>query len=148
MVKSSIGDFQANVGKASADVGVVGAYVMGSILIIIGIVMGIMALIPRSPTNCDVENSRRQASFQCTPPVVSQINCVRATKTLAQEQQRCSSKRRNLWLLLGLLLIPLAMGLVWYSRWWRHLVHHNRGAAQVGGAMAEINIAESIFDRN
>ena len=148
MVKSSIGDFQANVGNVSADVGVVAAYVMAVILIIVGIVMGIMALIPTSPINCDIDQLRTQASFQCTPPVISQVNCDMANKTLAQEQQRCSIKRRNLWLLLGLLLIPLAIGLVWYSRWWMHLVHTNRGAAQVGGAMAEINIAESIFGRD
>uniref|UniRef100_A0A6C0LGU1 Uncharacterized protein n=1 Tax=viral metagenome TaxID=1070528 RepID=A0A6C0LGU1_9ZZZZ len=49
----SVGNFQANVGIFSADIGVIISYITAGILILIAIGLAITALVPMKPWDCN-----------------------------------------------------------------------------------------------
>lgn len=88
------------------------------------------------PWDCDdLKQLRQNEIVQCIPPSVDSRICNDAK----DEIKRCNTKVKHTWLLLFLLLIPLAVLIVIFSKWWKHYVHTNRTAAQVGGTLFELN---------
>ena len=128
---SKLGDFQANVGIYSADVGLIGSYIVAGIMIIAGILLAILAFVPMAPGDCN------KASI-CLQYGNNSNKC-------KVETDRCNKKTKNYGLLFFLLLIPLAIGLVLYNRWWKNYVHTNKTAAQIGGTLFEMNQAANLF---
>lgn len=127
----SVGDFQANVGQFSGDLGVIMSYIFAGFLIIVGIVMAVFSFVPMGPLDCTKDE-------QCSTFGEQSQECKDETK-------RCNKKTKHPWLLLFLLLIPLAVLIVLVSKWWDHLVHTNKTAAQIGGTMFELQTAKDIF---
>lgn len=138
----SVGDFQENVGIFSADIGVIISYITAGILIIIAIGLAIAAFVPMKPWDCkdldDLKQLRQNEIAMCTPPVNQKI-CKDAQNDYNNEKKRCDTKVKQTWLLWFLLLIPLAVLIVIFSKWWDHYVHTNKTAAQVGGTLFELN---------
>ena len=116
-----VGDFQANVGKTSADIGVFVSYITAGILTLIAIGLAIAAFIPMKPFGCDDDSGD------------------------PQEKQRCSKKTQQFWLLWFLFLIPIAVLIVFGSKWWDNFVHHNKTGAQIGGTMFELNTLKDFI---
>jgi len=139
----SVGDFQANVGIFSADIGVIISYVTAGILILIAIGLAITAFVPMKPWNCeDQQELNSDIQSNCKLDKTS-IMC----KDAIEENKRCNTKIKHLWLLWFLLLIPFAVLIVVFSKWWDHYVHTNKTAAQVGGTLFELNTLKN-FMRN
>tara|TARA_B100001093_G_C26679843_1_gene949947 strand:+ start:70 stop:624 length:555 start_codon:yes stop_codon:yes gene_type:complete len=154
----SFGDFQANVGRASAKASVVGAWIFAVILGIIGIVLAIFAFIPRyKDEDCQDELSDAKKSLSnCnearkSAPVVPNQSVV--TRSCDDEKDKVASltksckKTRNYLLLLGLLLIPIGVLIVWGAKAWDHRVQSSRSAAQFGGALTEASIVSDMLQR-
>lgn len=139
----SVGDFQANVGIFSADIGVIISYVTAGILILIAIGLAITALIPMKPWDCENQQELNSDIQSNCGQDESSILC----KNAQEENNRCNTKIKHLWLLWFLLLIPFAVLIVLFSKWWDHYVHTNRTAAQVGGTLFELNTLKN-FMRN
>ena len=138
----SVGNFQANVGIFSADIQVIISYITAGILILVAIGLAIRAFIPIKPLNCKDENELDKDIIQnCNEPEKSPILCQDAQS----EKKRCNTKEKPIWLLWFLLLIPLAVIIVLFSRWWDHYVHSNRTAAQVGGTLFELNTLKNLM---
>ena len=135
----SVGDFQANVGIFSSDVHLMITYILAGILIIIGVILSIVALIPLKPWDCQnlkrLEQEQEEACLPYTSGPEESPECSFATNVLEEEGTRCNTKVRHYKLLWFLVLIPFAVITVLISRGWNHLVHTNRTAAQIGGAM-------------
>lgn len=136
-----VGDFQANVGKASADIDVIVSYIIAGILILVAIGFAIVAFIPMKPDNCDDDyiNDICHSAF---------YNSDQTKKCLDNENKRCSKKKPNHMFLLFLILIPIAVIIVILARVWDHAVHTNKTIAQIGGTMAEVGMARDILGRN
>ena len=145
-----IGNFQAGVGKVGAEIGVVISTIFAVILIIVAITMVIFALIPVKPWDCPdrVTSSQQQVEAMCTIHPVNSDECTNQRTDLDNAKQYCSTKHKRLYLLFGLLLIPLALLMIWLSHWWRREVHHSKTAAQVGGTMFELGAFGDLFGRN
>ena len=139
----SVGNFQANVGIFSADIGVIISYVTAGILILVAIGLAITAFVPMKPWDCDdLKQLRQNEIVMCTPPVDQKI-----CNDAKDEIKRCNTNVKQTWLLWFLLLIPLAVLIVLFSKWWDHYVHTNKTAAQVGGTLFELNTLKN-FMRN
>jgi hypothetical protein len=143
----SVGDFQANVGIFSADIGVIISYVTAGILILIAIGLAITAFVPMKPWDCGDLNDLKQTMLnECPSPQLPQV-CNNAKDNYNKEEKRCNTKVKQTWLLWFLLLIPLAILIVIFSKWWDNFVHKNKTAAQVGGTLFELNTLKN-FMRN
>ena len=143
----SVGNFQANVGIFSADIGVIISYVTAVILILIAIGLAIAAFVPMKPWDCtDLDDLKQTMKTECPNPQFPKV-CKDAQTDYNNEKKRCNTKVKQTWLLWFLLLIPLAVLIVIFSRWWKHYVHTNRTAAQVGGTLFELNTLKN-FIRN
>ena len=145
----SLGNFQANVGIFSADIGVIMSYIIAGILIITSIILAVFAFIPMNPQNCDdLDTLKQDKLFNCDKTKISYDNskCNNATDTYNDEKNRCSKKVKNTWLLFFLLLIPLAIFIIFFSKWWKNYVHHNKTAAQVGGTLFELNTLKNLIN--
>ena len=142
----SIGDFQANVGIFSADLSVMISYITAAILVIIAIGLGITAFIPMKPWDCgDLDSKKKFMNEVCDN--YQDPTCKDAKQDYNDEKERCNTKVKNTWLLWFLLLIPLAVLIIVFSKWWDHYVHTNKTAAQVGGTLFELNTLKN-FIRN
>jgi hypothetical protein len=132
-----IGDTQQKVGEVGATIGVVTATIFGVILILIGIGAIIMAFIPMSTCldngiNCITDD-------QC----VGEDKCDHNTGKCVT----CDGKKtKHYWFIgLGIFLIAIAIGMMWFSRWWSHYSHTNRTAAQIGAVGMEVGWLRDIF---
>ena len=145
-ITKSVGDFQANVGIFSADIGVIISYVTAGILILIAIGLAITALIPMKPWDCkDLDDLKQTMETECNTTLVDPKICKDAQNDYTNEKKRCNTKIKHLWLLWFLLLIPLAVLIVIFSKWWDHYVHSNKTAAQVGGTLFELNTLKNFM---
>ena len=113
------GTFQANVGKVSADVNVVVAWIFGVLMIMAAIGMAIAAAIPMETIGCDKDKDPNNPDCK---------------------------KQHHLEFLWGLILIPLAILIILSATWWRGVTRRNKTAAQVGGAVAEVEFVKQIFN--
>lgn len=111
------GDFQADVGRVSAKVNVFGAWVFFAFACLIAIGLTVYALIPVKV---------------CTP------------KPGTQEEE-CKKEQKNKPFLWSLLLIPFGGLVVGGSYFWLKIVKKNKTAAQIGGTMAELQLAKSLL---
>ena len=139
----SVGNFQANVGIFSADIGVIISYVTAVILILIAIGLAITAFVPMQPINCDDLDFLKQTKNSACNNEQS-IVCNVAKDNYNNEEKRCNTKVKQTWLLWFLLLIPLAVLIVIFSKWWDNYVHTNKTAAQVGGTLFELNTLKNL----
>lgn len=140
----SVGNFQANVGIFSADIGVIISYITACILILIAIGLAITAFVPMKPWDCESnEDLQNDINKFCKNKQDKSLICIDARENLT----RCNTKVKQTWLLWFLLLIPLAILIVIFSKWWKHYVHTNKTAAQVGGTLFELNTLKN-FMRN
>lgn len=114
---NSLGNFQADVGKFDANMGVISAYIFAAFLIIIAIIFTVLALEKTKSADC-VEKSKNP--------------------------ENCEEKRRYeyLW---ALILIPIAIAIVYFSKMWKNFVYKNKTAAQIGGTMFEYNTVKQLF---
>lgn len=141
----SVGDFQANVGIVSADIGVIVSYITAGILILTAIGFAIAALVPMKPWNCnDLDDLKKTMESECPNPQAPQI-CIDAQNDYNNEKKRCNTKVKQTWLLWFLLLIPLAILIVIFSKLWNNFVHKNKTAAQVGGTLFELNTIKNLM---
>lgn len=111
------GSFQAGVGRLSADFNLIGAWIIGIILIIAAIVLLIIGLIPMKSINCDEK--------------IDPEDC---------------KKKMHLEFLWGLFMIPIAILIIGIAYWWRKTVKKNKTAAQIGGTVAEIEFFKNLFN--
>ena len=151
-ITEKVGDFQASVGILDADVKVVGAWVVAVILTVFGVGLGIMALIPHKPKDCPntVNDASQRVHTLCTNRILSfsrggsATMCNQAKQDKQAAEEHCAKKVQSLWMLLGLLLIPLAVGIVWLAKWWQRMVEQNRTVAQVIGTIDEVDVFDKI----
>ena len=137
-------DFQAKVGSADADIGVVFAYIFAVILIIAGIGMAIYGLIPKKSMSCDTNTQEFNVKVKCDKP---SADCTDARRDLANRKIKCNEKNPNYIFLLALLLIPLGVGIIFFAKWNRHMVKTNKPYAAISGTLAEAQILKN-FIRN
>lgn len=118
MAKNSFWDFQANVGKTYASVGLVAAWIFGIFLVLVAIGVAVTAFIPMEMEVCDRDE-----------------NC-----------EKDDRKKTHPWLLLvSLALVLFATLVIWLSTWWKGEVKRSKTAAQIAGTIAEINLAKNIL---
>lgn len=137
---SGFGDFQAGAGRVGADLGVVSAMIGGVILIIIAVVLAILAFVPLSSTSYEGSNTPCSSNFPCTisGEICHENKCVKKTT---------SKKKTHLWLLIvALVLVGIAGLSIWYARWWKKEIAHNRAAQQLGGVMMETDLASAALN--
>ena len=141
-----VGDFQAQVGRKDADINVAVAWGVGVVLVLTAIVMTIVALIPRRPIDCPdkVDEANDQVKILCKGSMLQDM-CEGAKHDLAKAKQYCATKEKTLWLLWGLLLIPLAVLIIFVARWWQGETRHSRSVAQLGGTMTEVGLARDLL---
>lgn len=134
---SGFGDFQAGAGRVGADLGVVSAMIGGVILIIIAVVLAILAFVPLSSTS--YEGTTFCNNGECPDGEICQdLQCVKKTT---------SKKKTHLWLLIvALVLVGIAGLSIWYARWWKKEIAHNRAAQQLGGVMMETDLANAALN--
>lgn len=149
-VAGKIVDFQADVGSAQADIGVVGAYIFAGILVLVGLVGAIYGLIPREPANCsfDINSAEAEVNTVCQnnpPQSTGNESCDTAKQKLARLKADCAKKSPNYGALLFLLLIPLGIGVVYLAKVNRHFVKSNKSYAAVEGTMGEISELKDAF---
>ncbi len=113
-----IGNFQADVGRADSTMGLIFAYITAGIMILIAIILTISAFIPQKDQTC------KDDPFQ----------------------QKPCPKKRNYALLWGLILIPIAILIVYVTKYWNHLVMTNKNVAIADGTMAEANWFSNLFN--
>jgi hypothetical protein len=131
-----VGDFQASIGRASSDVGVIGAIVTGVVLSLIGIVLFVLAFVPLSIES----NTDCQSDADCKDVEGVGVTC------RTDWPRVCTDKRKFWWLILvGVGLFAIAGFTIWYSIWWRKQVHRSRGFAHLSALGTESGLLSSIF---
>jgi hypothetical protein len=143
------GNAEVGIGEASSEIQLVGSYIFGGFLILIGIACIIYALIPTPQFNCKSDDEKLDADEACTPILgkVDQPACDSANAALALKKQQCAEKTRKYIFLLGGLCIPLAILMIWYAIWWNKKTHESRGFAQLGGLSTTANLMNIAFHR-
>ena len=117
---NSIENFQADVGRADSSIGLIIAYIMTGIMILIALILTISAFIPREDQSCKDD------------PL----------------QPKPCPKKPNYELLWRLILIPIAILIVFISNFWNRLVMSNKNVAIADGTMAEANFFSNLFNTN
>ncbi len=155
----SFGDFQANVGKVGAKASVVGAWIFAIVIGIIGLVMAVFAFIPRykdpgckdelataekSLDNC---NTARKSQPALPDQTIMVGNTCDDEKDQVESLKKSCKKTRNYLLLLGLLMIPIGVLIVWGAKAWDRKVQSSRSAAQFSGALTEASIISDMMRR-
>ena len=146
-------DFQANVGSAEADIGVVVAYVFAGILVLVGVGGAIYGLIPRTPPDCsfNIDSAQSKVNMMCQRNLSEATGadaCDTAKQKLARVKAACAKKSPNYAFLAFLLFIPLGIGVVMLSRLNRHFVKSNKSYAAVEGTMGEISALKQALSSN
>ena len=139
-ITKSIGNFQANVGKLSSNINVITSYIIAGLLILIAIGFAIYAFIPQRPVDCE-DNSSLKDDINTYCNTTFKNECEHANS----EYDRCQKKTKNLVFLWFLLLIPLGIIIVIIMKWWNHIVHTNKTAAQLQGTLSEVGMIKDIF---
>lgn len=135
---SGFGDFQAGAGRVGADLGVVSAMIGGVILIIIAVVLAILAFVPLASTSYEGTGNLCKNGECPDGEICQDLQCVKKTT---------SKKKTHLWLLIvALVLVGIAGLSIWYARWWKKEIAHNRAAQQLGGVMMETDLASAALN--
>ena len=137
------GNAEVGIGEASSEIQLVGSYIFGGFLILIGIACIIFALIPTSQFNCNSDDEKLDVDDACREDITGTVNqkrCDAANDALALKKQQCTVKTRKYIFLLGGLCIPLAILMIWYAKWWNKKTHESRGFAELGGLNTTANL--------
>ena len=128
--QSGFGDFQANVGRVGATFNYVWAWlflIVFTVFGIIGIVQGI------NGTHCACED----------------IACLDGSPCGACTKGTCDQKvTRRSYIGYGILCIAIGIIVLVFSRWWMKAVYKDKGVAEFGGAMTEMDMIGNMFNRN
>jgi sterol desaturase/sphingolipid hydroxylase (fatty acid hydroxylase superfamily) len=116
---NNIGNIQSSVGKADADISMIGAYCVAVFMVLLAIFFAVTAFTPRKPSDCLDDN----------------------------KTERCQHKTRKFGVLgISVILILVACLVIFLAKWWKKEVYTNKTAAQIGGTMAELNIVNQLFN--
>ena len=140
---NQVGSAQTSIGQASSEIGVIVSYFIGATLILSGIACIVFALIPTKQFDCNSDQEQIDVDSYCFEEGSSQ--CKQAQAALAKKIQKCSVKTRKYIFLLGGLLIPVAILIIWYSKWWNKKTHENPGFAQIGAMTMEAGLLSQVF---
>jgi hypothetical protein len=138
-----VGSAQTSIGQASAEMGVISSYFIGAILVLTGIASIVFALIPTKQFGCNTDQDQIDSDNICTR---FPDQCDQQRSDLAAKIKECSVKTRKYIFLLGGLLIPLAILIIWYSKWWNKKTHENPGYAQLGAMTMEAGLLSNVFN--
>jgi hypothetical protein len=116
---SDFGDFQANVGKVSASVRLISAYIFGGIFCLIGLFLVVGGFFQK-PDDPEIE--------KCS------------------DDDICKSDRIYM-IIGGFVMVAVAIIAIVVSRWWKKQTETNRTAAQIGGAATEISLLRNLLSR-
>ena len=144
------GNAEVGIGEASSEIQLVGSYIFGGFLILIGIACIIYALIPTTQFNCNTDDEKLDVDDACRDILgkVDQPACDAANEALALKKQQCTVKTRKYIFLLGGLCIPLAILMIWYAIWWNKKTHQSRAFAELGGLSTTANLMNIAFRRH
>lgn len=130
-----VGNFQSGVGKASADINLVGAYIFGGILFILAIVFTVLALVPSSDADF---SSNKSCSLGCD----NDEKCDTSTNRCKKAD---TGKKRHWAFLIGTLLcLVIGIGVIMLSRVTSSAVHKNRAFAETYGTYSEAQLLNNI----
>lgn len=139
---NQVGTAQTSIGQASSEMGVIVSYFIGVILILTGIASIIFALIPTKQFGCNTDQDQIDSDNICDN---FPSQCAKEKSDLAAKIQKCSVKTRKYIFLLGGLLIPVAILIIWYSKWWNKKTHENPGFAQLGAMTMEAGLLSQVI---
>ena len=134
MPKSSIGNFQQQVGIFSGYWGLITSIIFAIILFAGGIAMLYFGATPHSWFSSE---------FNCS----NEEDCMDDEKCINGTCQTKPEKSTGL-VIGGVIAIIIAPLLVWLAHWWLSYEKKNRAAAQVGGTLFEVGIISDLFGRN
>ena len=140
---NQVGSAQTSIGQASSEIGIIVSYFIGGILILTGIASIVFALIPTKQFGCNSDQEKIDEESACDQTISQQ--CKQAQDALAKKIQKCNVKTRKYIFLLGGLLIPVAILIIWYSKWWNKKTHENAGFAQIGAMTMEAGLLSEVF---
>lgn len=109
---------QNKIGRASAEIQLIGAYIFGGILIITGIYLIISSL----STNCEEKDEEEIQKDDC----------------------KDTKKIKGIG---GGICVCIAIGVVLFSRWWMKKTKEDDGFAQISAIGTEANIVSNIFGK-
>ena len=112
---------QNKIGRASAEIQLVGAYIFGGILIITGIYLIISSL----STNCEENEEEKEEEIQ-------------------KDDCKDTKKIKGIG---GGICVFIAIGAVLFSRWWMKKTKEDDGFAQISAIGTEANIISNIFGK-
>ena len=149
-LSTQAGNAEVGIGEASSEIQLVGSYIFGVFLILIGIGCIIYALIPTTQFNCNTDDKQMDVDNACRDILgkVDQPACDAANAALALKKQQCTVKTRKYIFLLGGLCIPLAILMIWYAIWWNKKTHQSRAFAELGGLSTTANLMNIAFRRH
>jgi hypothetical protein len=142
---NQVGSAQTSIGQASSEIGVIVSYFIGAILILSGIACIVFALVPTKKFDCNSDQEQMNSDFICNKYPVDSDGCDKAKSDLDLKNKECSVKTRKYIFLLGGLLIPIAILIIWYSKWWNKKTHENPGFAQIGAMTMEAGLLSKVF---
>jgi len=133
---TNIGDFQQSAGQVTGQLGVISAYFVAFIFIIIAIIIAYEAF-----QQISIRDMGSQQVCTTTP------DC-KVTGELCQDG-KCSPppppKSRHLWfLIISVILIALSIFTVYYAITLRNIAQSSRGGAQVVGLMGEAELVKNL----
>jgi len=134
MPKSSIGNFQQQVGIFSGYWGLISSVIFAIILFGGGIAMIYFGATPHS-------------WFSSGSPCTEDGQCMDDEKCLDFTCQTKPEKSTGL-VIGGVIAIIIAPLLVWLAHWWLSYEKKNRAAAQIGGTLFELGVLSDLFGRN
>jgi len=151
--KSSMKDILAAGGEISSSIGVVMAWIVGVISILMGIFMIVIGidpnlLFPNSGTCTDTSTTGNNPSKTDHTCMIIQ------DKEVCQSNQSCNWNKSKIhggfqvaYILGGLGLIAFSVGIIIFSYWWNRKVHENSNMAAFAGGMTAVNVLSSGMNR-
>ena len=130
---NKFGSFQNNVGKATTSMSLVIAYIVGGILILIGLAcigMGFTPIDSSTNFSCKTNNDCDIFDEKCN-------------------NNKCSKPPQRhyiIGIIAGLIFIIIAIIIIVLSKTSSNLANNNRGYAQLAGVAAEANIVKNLFN--
>lgn len=131
---NNFGSFQKNVGRATTSINLVIAYIIGSFLILIGIICIIWGLIPRDSSS----------NFYCKDDDLID-KCAKFGEKCVNNKCTGTKNRNYSISIIGLVLIAVAAIIIVLSKLSAKLANENRAYAQFAGAVAEADLLKNIF---
>ena len=135
----SFGDFQADVGRASSSVNMVGAYIGVAVAFVI---FGFSLYLSLTPMRW----SPSSGGF-CGNPNLGNVTCS-GGETCVEGRCRAPPKRHVFPAAIGGVILLLSFFGVWYSKAMDTAVQSNKGFAQLNGLATEASMIANIRHRN